>query len=108
MKTPAPTLSNRVRPDRAHEPCGGTISRFKGLREIQLREIQLGLRFMWRGRVVPRPRQFPPSPAVRARSRTFNTSKQLHSLLWSRRALAPSFATGASSKSCSTPFTPSS
>lgn len=52
-----------VRPDRAHEPCGGTISRFKGLREIQLREIQLGLRFMWRGRVVPRPRQFPPSPA---------------------------------------------
>ena len=51
-----------VRPDRAHEPCGGTISRFKGLREIQL-----GLRFMCvcapRGRVVPRPRQFPPSPA---------------------------------------------
>jgi hypothetical protein len=100
MKTPAPTLSNRA------------AARFMRLREIQLREIQLGLRFMCvcapRGRVVPRPRQFPPSPAVRARSRTFSTSKQLHSLLWSRRALAPCFATGASSKSCSTPFTPSS
>jgi hypothetical protein len=56
-----------VRPNRAREPCGGTISKFKGLREIQLREIQLGLRFMCvcapRGSVVPRPRQFPPSPA---------------------------------------------
>ena len=78
MKTPAPTLSNRA------------AAQFMRLREIQLREIQLGLRFMWRGRVVPRPRQFPPSPAVRARSRTFSTSKQLHSLLWSRRAFAPS------------------
>ena len=65
MKPPALTLPivlPIVRPNRAREPCGGTISKFKGLREIQL-----GLRFICvcapRGSVVPRPRQFPPSPA---------------------------------------------
>jgi hypothetical protein len=72
-----------VRPNRAREPCGGTISKFKGLREIQLREIQLGLRFM----CVCAPREVS-SPvldsfhqALRARSHTFSTSKRLHSLL---------------------------
>ena len=65
MKPPALTLPivlPIVRPNRAREPCGGTISKFKGLREIHL-----GLRFICvcapRGSVVPRPRQFPPSPA---------------------------------------------
>ena len=98
MKTPAPTLSNRA------------AAQFMRLREIQLREIQLGLRFLCacahRGEGSPVLDSFP--QALRARSRTFSTSKRLHSLLWSRRAFAPSFATGASSKSCSTPFTPSS
>jgi len=73
MKTPAPTLSNRA------------AARFMRLREIQLREIQLGLRFLCacahRGKgSSPVLDSFP--QALRARSRTFSTSKRLHSLLW--------------------------
>ena len=67
MKTPAPTLSNRA------------AARFMRLREIQLREIQLGLRFLCacahRGEgSSPVLDSFP--QALRARSRTFSTSKR--------------------------------
>ena len=64
MKTPAPTLSNRA------------AAQFMRLREIQLREIQLGLRFLCacahRGEGSPVLDSFP--QALRARSRTFSTS----------------------------------